>query len=77
MTAELDALRQETEPKRRIGSCADCGKPREVYFQVGINDAGAKTEGRNYVRLKSGSLVLCAACAVRRFDAIFANGETP
>ena len=75
MTAELEALRKTARPRKRRGVCVDCGNPREVYFQVSISDAGTPTKGHNYARLRSGSLVLCAACAVSRFEEIFVNGE--
>jgi hypothetical protein len=75
VSAELEVLRAKVEPRKRRGVCADCGNPREVYFQVAINDAERKTRNHNFARLRSGSLVLCAACALRRFEEIFRNGE--
>lgn len=65
MSDALEKLRAEkVDPKRK--PCRDCGGPREVYFQVRIEEI---IEGsRNRTMLKSKSFGLCAACALVAFE---------
>ena len=63
MSETLDQLRSKrVAPTVRNKPCV-CGDPVEVIFYVQIRERGAKQES-----LRTGSLRLCASCAVARMD---------